>query len=283
MQRHQRRLHAEAADQKEEDQAQRPLIGQGQTGEKPSRLEFEGTDSRLEPDRAGKQDDPSAQGVCEIDASGAQSLFGAAMDYEGIGGQGQHLVEDDEGDHVPGKGDADGGADAEAEKAEEAAAIGGPFEVADGVESRHEPQSGGEGREEQRHGIGVEDQIEPLKQRETRLVKIPLLNPPQQIAHEHDLEGGPPHVQRDAKAVSLFADGKDQNRRHERGHQDENWQTSPSRHGQTCRSGRSKGAPAAAICMGISAKKPKASAARARVKALHCSRAPGGRERGVSC
>ena len=113
------------------------------------------------------------------------------MHHQGVGGQGEQLVEDEEGEQVAGKGDAQGGTDTQAEEAEEAVAVGGVLQIADGVESGQEPQHRRQPGQEQRQGIAVEDDLLADDEREPYLGPLARGHLPDQDRHHNELQRRP--------------------------------------------------------------------------------------------
>ena len=102
---------------------------------------------QLQPHRTHQQHHAAAKGVGEVDAGTAHRIGRSAVRHQRIGGEGEEFVENHEGEEIAGQRQAHRGGDAQAEEAEEPAAVWRVFEVADGVNRRDEPQDRRQGHE----------------------------------------------------------------------------------------------------------------------------------------
>jgi hypothetical protein len=125
----------------------------------PPRGELGVADQRVQRDDAEQQQGTTAERVVEVDLARAQGLAGAPVHHQRIRGERQQFVEQQEGEQVAGQRDADGAGDAEAEEAEEAAAVGRLLEIADGIDGREQPEQRGQPDEHHAQRIGAQDEV----------------------------------------------------------------------------------------------------------------------------
>ena len=104
---------------------------------------------------------------------------------------------------------AHGGGDAEAEEAEEAAAVGGAFQIADGVQGGEQPEHGGEDDEEQPQGVGLERQVQSRQHFEAHPVSIPRPYADEQHEDQHQFGDGTEQVEDGAQGDALLGQGED--------------------------------------------------------------------------
>ena len=145
----------------------------------------------------------------------AQCLLGAAVDHQRIGGEGQQLVEDEEGEQVARHRHPHGGGDAQAEEAEEAAAMRCAFQIADGVEGGEQPQHRRQGDEQHRQRVGLQHQVEPRQHAVAEHVLALVEHAPQHHADERELGDRADQVERGAQADARLGEEKDDQARQE--------------------------------------------------------------------
>ncbi|MNZ68572.1 hypothetical protein D3C78_868420 [compost metagenome] len=210
VQRHQRGLDAETDDQQQEDDPQLAAM-LGLQGRRDAAVGELGMPQQMvQPDDAGQQQRAADQRVGQVDGARPQRLGVAAMDHQGKGGQGQQLVEDEEGEQVGGHGDAHGGGDADAEEAEEAAAVRLALQVADGVQGGEQPENRRQGDEQHAQGIGIQGQIEAGQHGEAHLVGLAGMHAGDQDADQHQLGDRGKQVERRTQAVAGFRQDEDE-------------------------------------------------------------------------
>ena len=220
MQRNQGRFDPQPGQQHEKDQDQLNADFLGRHAQDPALRELHRADERLQPDRSDQEQGPAAHRVGEIDLGPVRGIGRAAMCDQGIGRQGQDLVEDHEGQQVSGQGDADRRRNTDAEEAEESAAVRRMLEIADRIDGRHQPQERGQGDEEHRQGVGPEHQVQAGCERPASLVTVSVVDAADHPDHQPQFEQRAGHVQDGAQAMTFFPQEEDQHARDHRAQQD---------------------------------------------------------------
>jgi len=113
MEGHQRRLAGTKRVQREQSHE---LPSTHRTGQDPAGSEIGGADRPIGPHQGEEQEsDRGAHQIAQVHAPGAARLPGARVGHQGIGGEGDGLIENEEGENVGGKGDAHGAGDGDGE------------------------------------------------------------------------------------------------------------------------------------------------------------------------
>ena len=109
------------------------------------------------------QQDGGREQEAEIGPARAPRLLRAAVGDQRIGGKRQRLVEEEEGEHVAGEGDADGARQRRGEAGVVAGLVAFPVgaDVADRIDRRHDPEERGDQREERAQRLEREGDRQP--------------------------------------------------------------------------------------------------------------------------
>ncbi len=149
MQRDQRGLHPKPENQQDEGHLQRHLVLVDLLQQIAGGLEIRRAGQAVQQPHTHQHQRAAAHRIGQVDAPGGQRLRRAAVHHQREGGQGQQLVEQQKADQVARQRQAHGGADAQAEIAEEARAQRRVFQVADGVDGGRRPEQRGQRDEQQ--------------------------------------------------------------------------------------------------------------------------------------
>ena len=162
MERDQGGLDGEPAEQQHEaDHQAEPLLVE-QCGQGRGVAELDGTAGEsVQPCDPHQQHGAAGQGVGQVGTTSRAGTVGALVDHQGIGGDREQLVEDEERHEVAGERDPHRGRHTEAEVAKEACAVVVAGEVAHRVDRGRQPQQRGEHHEQQRDRVHPHHQVDP--------------------------------------------------------------------------------------------------------------------------
>ena len=233
----------------------------------------------LEDDRPGQAVQPhhrqqqhcaSDQRVGEIDLPAAQSLPRPAMHNQRIRCEGQQLIKREEGDQVGRQGDTGGGRDAQAEEAEEAAAMRRVLQVANRVNRGAEPQDGGQGHEEDRVRIRAQRERDAGQELDGEGVRLAAVDAREQHGDQDQLHPCAEQVQPGPQPMALLLQEEDHQARHERAEQNAEEDGALEVHGTEppITIGPTTGAPTRSSSAAQGDAKPSTTASRANARAV---------------